>query len=194
MACMAISSWSWQSQRSDPSTSPVMHCEWIRSNGTPSVTSPMTSASAVSTRRVPFEISRSYPTASNMPHLVGMRADATRQSVSVCTALIDFSLVSGMRKLRHTHAASRPYLRVWTTLCRAFPCLRSGTARAQAVDLARVEAKLFENLFVVLSKCWSASRRHFRHAMHLNWTADRRGQLATGAFERNDDVVRAQLR
>ena len=46
----------------------------------------------------------------------------------------------------------------------------------------------------MLSKFGSAPGRHFRDAMHINWTADRRGQLAAGAFERNDDIVRAQLR
>ena len=37
-------------------------------------------------------------------------------------------------------------------------------------------------------------RRHLGHAMHLHRAADRRGQPVAGTFERNDDVVRAQLR
>src|SRR6516225_7975890 len=46
----------------------------------------MTSASAVSVFRPPFQISRSKPMASNIPHLVGMRVDAIRQSAPVCAA------------------------------------------------------------------------------------------------------------
>src|SRR5262249_42108331 len=44
----------------------------------------MTSASAVSVFGPPFQISRSKPMASNIPHLVGMRADAIRQSAPDC--------------------------------------------------------------------------------------------------------------
>src|SRR5215471_18254839 len=44
----------------------------------------MTSASAVSVFRPPFQISRSKPTASNIPHLVGMRVDAIRNSAPDC--------------------------------------------------------------------------------------------------------------
>ena len=36
--------------------------------------------------------------------------------------------------------------------------------------------------------------RNLRDTMHLDRTADRRGQLATRTFERNDDPVRRQLR
>src|SRR2546421_2968716 len=77
-------------QRSDPNTSPVKHCEWMRSNGAPSVGSPRTSASAVSTRWLSFETSRSNPMASNMPHLVGIRVETTRQSISACAAALMF--------------------------------------------------------------------------------------------------------
>src|SRR5262245_23634625 len=44
----------------------------------------MTSASAVSAFPPPFQISRSKPMASNIPHLVGMRVDAIRQSAPAC--------------------------------------------------------------------------------------------------------------
>src|SRR6516165_6872261 len=44
----------------------------------------MTSASAVSVFRPPFQISRSKPMASNIPHLVGMRVDAIRHSAPDC--------------------------------------------------------------------------------------------------------------
>src|SRR6266571_3404425 len=81
---MAISNWSPQSQRNEPSISPVRHCEWIRTSGTPFVTLPKTSASAVSTRRSPFEISRSNAMARNIPHLVGIRVLPTRRTVPAC--------------------------------------------------------------------------------------------------------------
>src|SRR6185312_10193392 len=147
MACMAISSWSWQSQRSDPSTSPVKHCEWIRSNGIPWVRSPMTIASAVSTRRVPFA-SRSNPMALNMPHLVGMRIDAMRRSALLGAALIVFALVLGILVI--------PDMVRHIRLRRTLLCFRNGTARAQAVDVGRAEAQLLENLLIVLSKGWGA--------------------------------------
>ena len=35
---------------------------------------------------------------------------------------------------------------------------------------------------------------YFSHTVHLNGTADGRGQLLAGSFERNDDVIRSQLR
>src|SRR5882762_8104802 len=175
MACMAIASWSPQSQRSDPSISPVKHCEWIRSSGTPAVGSPMTIASAVSTRCVPFETSRSYPMASNMPHLVGMRVDATRHSVPVCTALIVCAVIAGM------------------ALRGALLCFRNGATRPQAVDFIRAEAELLENFLVVLAEVGRAAGGLLCDVVHLNRTADRRGELAAGPFERNDDVIRPQL-
>ena len=46
----------------------------------------------------------------------------------------------------------------------------------------------------MFSKRRGALCRHFRHAVHLNGAADRRGQFAACAFERNDDVIRPQLR
>ena len=39
-----------------------------------------------------------------------------------------------------------------------------------------------------------APGRDLGDAVHLNRTADGRGQLLAGSFERNDDVVRSQLR
>ena len=48
----AISSCWRQSQRSEPKTSPVRHCEWIRTSGGAECTSPITKATASSTRRV----------------------------------------------------------------------------------------------------------------------------------------------
>src|SRR6266852_5581575 len=68
-----------------------------------------------------------------------------------------------------------------------------GAARTQAVDVCRVEPQLLENLLVVLSELRGALCGHFGDAMHLNRTADRRGQLAAGTVERNDDVVQPQL-
>src|SRR5713226_6906449 len=173
MACMAISSWSWQSQRSDPSTSPVKHCEWIRSNGTPSVRSPMTIASAVSTRGVPFDTSRSNPTASNIPHLVGMRADAIRQSGPTWTTPVMFA----------SKGLSRPYL-----------CPRHSAAGMKVFDLGSVEPELSENFVIVLAQARRAVCGFLCNAVHLHGAADRKRQLASRALERNDNVVGAQLR
>src|SRR5712692_2489299 len=79
-------------------------------------------------------------------------------------------------------------------LCCVLFRLWNGAARAQAVDFSRIESELPEQLLVVLSDLRSAPCWHFRDAMHLNRAADRRGELAAGAFERNDDRVRPQLR
>src|SRR4029077_20606377 len=79
------------------------------------------------------------------------------------------------------------------TLRRAFLRFRNDAALAQAVDFARAKAQLLENRLVVLSKCWGTLGRDFRNAMHIDGAANRRGELAAGSFERNDDVVRAQL-
>jgi putative transposase len=48
--------------------------------------SPRTIASAVSTRRVPFETSRSNPSAVKTPQLVGNRVEATRRIEPICVA------------------------------------------------------------------------------------------------------------
>ena len=71
---------------------------------------------------------------------------------------------------------------------------RHGAACAEAIDFGGGEPKLLENLLVVFSKGRSALRSHFHHPVHLNGAADRRGQFAACAFERNDDLVRPQLR
>jgi hypothetical protein len=51
-------------------------------------------ASAVSTRPAPVDASRSNPTALNIPHLVGKRADVMRQSVPVFGDFIVFALLN----------------------------------------------------------------------------------------------------
>ena len=60
--------------------------------------------------------------------------------------------------------------------------------------LLGVEAELAENLFGVLAEAGRAPGRNLVDAMHLDRTADRRGQLVARAVERNDDLVRRQLR
>src|SRR5262245_39371066 len=81
IACRARSSWARQSQRSEPSTSPVKHCEWMRTSGASPRRSPSASTTAVSTRPEPFPTARSNPRAWNTPQRVGMRAAATQRSV-----------------------------------------------------------------------------------------------------------------
>src|SRR5215470_10501388 len=69
-----------------------------------------------------------------------------------------------------------------------------GAACTQALDAVRVKPQLLEELIGVLAEPGRAPRRHLGDAMHLDWAADRRGELAARAFERNDDVVRLELR
>src|SRR5580692_11167275 len=71
---------------------------------------------------------------------------------------------------------------------------RDGAARPQVADFLCVEAELLENLFVVLSDFGGAPCGDINNASYLNWTADGRLQLTARAFERDDDVVEAQLR
>src|SRR3984885_2017567 len=70
---------------------------------------------------------------------------------------------------------------------------RHGTARVQCVDFTRAEPKLLEDLLVVFSQRRGSPRRHLGDAMHLNWTADRRAQLAACAVKGNDNIVQSQL-
>ena len=64
----------------------------------------------------------------------------------------------------------------------------------QAVDFGRTEPELLEDLAIVFTEIRSTPRRRLFYPMHLNGTADRRGQLAACSFERNDDVIGPQLR
>src|SRR5277367_3404739 len=109
----------------------------MRSSGASSLRSPMTIASAVSTPGTSLAISRLNPMAWNMPHLVGMRAVATRQSVEV-------SGVAFMYALAFQICAATPELSGDTihqllgvaSFGRrgALPRFRNGATRAQAVD------------------------------------------------------------
>src|SRR5437762_13079940 len=71
---------------------------------------------------------------------------------------------------------------------------RDGTAGAEALDFGGTEPELFENLFVVFADFRGALGGYFRDAVHLNRAADRELQLPARSFERNDDVIRSQLR
>src|SRR6266404_4557027 len=64
----------------------------------------------------------------------------------------------------------------------------------QTIDFGSAKSELPENLVVVFSNLWGALRRHFGDAMHLKRAADGGRQLAAGTIERNDDVVRLELR
>ena len=72
--------------------------------------------------------------------------------------------------------------------------LRNGAARAQAVYFLRLETQLFENLVIVLSDFRCALCRHFSYVVHLYRTADRKLQIPSGAFERDNDTVGFELR
>src|ERR1700724_3235300 len=73
-------------------------------------------------------------------------------------------------------------------------CLRDSAARMQCVDFAPAEPELLEDLFIVFSQRRGSPRRHLGDAMHLNGTADRGAELATGAVEWNYHLIQPQLR
>ena len=56
-------------------------------------------------------------------------------------------------------------------------------------DLGGVEPELFQDFVVVLAEAGPAACRFLCDAVHLHGAADRKRQLASRAFERNDDVV-----
>src|ERR1700694_1160285 len=137
----------------------------MRSSGAfTALMSPRISASAELVCPFAFARSCAYPIASNGPHLVGRRVEAMRLGEQLA-------------------------MRLRCTLRR----LRNSATRTQAIDFGRVESQFLENLVVVLSDFRSALRGYFGNSMHLNRTADRRRQLAAGAFQRDDDVVQPQL-
>src|SRR5882724_1308398 len=68
-----------------------------------------------------------------------------------------------------------------------------GATREEAVYLLRVEPEFGQNLLVVFANFRGALGRHFLDIVHLNRTADRRGQLAPSTFKRNDDIVCLKL-
>src|ERR1700682_1569827 len=105
--------------------------------------------------------------------------------VEVLFPLVNFTASRGSGRLRRPDRV--------VTLSRMFLCLRNGTAFMQTIDFARAEAELPENLVVVFSNLRGALGGHLGDAMHLKRAADGGRQLAAGAIERNDDVVRLQL-
>src|SRR5579862_4208054 len=126
------------------------------------------SPSVITSAALPFAPPCTYPLTLNSPHLVGMSVDAMRLSAPIRVSM-------GMR------------------LRRTFRCLRNGAACAQAIAFEHVESQLPENLLVVLSDFGSALGGCFGDAVHLDRTADRRGQVAADALQRDDDVIRPQL-
>src|SRR5258706_5221773 len=187
---MARSSCSPESQRSDPSTSPVKHCEWMRTSGASPVRSPSTRAIAVWTRWTPFTTSRSKPNSSNTgPHLVGNRVETTCRTFLTWRIPILFLLAS------HSAGCSCR-VRMRAPLCRRRALLRCGDDAApdQAGDLTWIEAQFLEHFLIVLAEIGGSLCRHLVDAVDLNGTADGLGQLAARAFKRNDDAVLAQLR
>src|SRR6266436_1383893 len=78
-------------------------------------------------------------------------------------------------------------------LGRMFLCFRNGTAGTQTIDFGRAKSQLPENLVVVFSNLRGACRGYLGDAMHLKRARDCGRQLAAGAIERNNDVVRPEL-
>src|SRR5215469_17888082 len=79
-------------------------------------------------------------------------------------------------------------------LGRPFLRFRHGAACVQGIDALRVKSQVMEDLLGVFAEVGRAAGWYFGDAMHLDRAADRRGELAAGALERNDDVVRLELR
>ena len=80
-------------------------------------------------------------------------------------------------------------LRLDRDASRAFPRLRHGATSRRPSMLLRVKSQFPEDLVVVLAEVWRSLGRRLGDAVHLNRAGDRRGQLAAGAFERDDHVV-----
>src|SRR5258706_205562 len=177
MRCIASSSWPPQSQRNEPRVSPVKHCEWMRSSGAPSHTSPRISAYAVS-GGAPSATARSYPRISNAPHFVGSRAEATSRG----------DLVS-VRSMTMLHLRTRRSARLHTLL-------RAGdrAGRLQALDLAGVESQLLQDLVVVLTEVGRTPRRHLRRLRDRHRAVHRVTGRGAAVVDAHHDVVREELR
>src|SRR6266851_4718233 len=114
-----------------------------------------------------------------------------RQSV---TSTLRFEPSVFMERTRPPLRSSTNKLPICFLLARLGVCLGYGAVDAQALDLRRVEPQFLEDLVVVFAELRGALRRDFRDTVHLNGTANRRGQASSGALQRNDDVVLPQLR
>src|SRR6266849_5116315 len=127
--------------------------------------------------------------------LVG-RFNWTRKILPECSVTIS-SMVEVLVPVVEFHcksrfgAASAPT--VSSRYARMFLCFRNSTACTQTIDFGRAKPELPENLLVVLSNLRGAFRGHLGDAMDLKRAADGGRQLAAGAIERNDDVVRLEL-
>src|ERR1700676_2461648 len=128
----------------------------MRNSGASPLRSPMTSARAVSICGLPFA-ARSKPAALNMPHLVGMCALATRQSIPIPAA--DFMYAHRLVDLLPKCVCRSPILsafpfgnRLSDGRSRRLLFCRHGTARVQCVDFTRAEPELLENLLIVFSQ------------------------------------------
>ena len=105
-------------------------------------------------------------------------------SIFKILANLRFSVQVALRRLLPPRNASS---------CCMFLGFRNGTALMQTIDFGRAKSELLENLIVVFSNLWSALRGYLGDAKHLKRAADGGRQLATGAVERNDDVIRPKL-
>src|SRR6267154_812985 len=128
--------------------------------------------------------------------LVG-RLNWTRRMLPTCwvtmSSIVELlvALVKFHCKYKLRGSSRRPDTAV--TLGRMLLCFRNGSARTQIIDFGCAESELPENLVVVFANLRGALRGHLGDAMYLKRATDRRRQLAAGAFERNDDVIRQEL-
>src|SRR6266481_9594893 len=106
--------------------------------------------------------------------------------VELLVPLVNFTASRGSGRLPPPQTVPSRYARM-------FLHFRNRTARAQTIDFGRAESELPENLVVVFSNLRGALRGHLGDTMHLKRARDCGRQLAAGAIERNNDVVRPEL-
>src|SRR5258708_1616074 len=85
------------------------------------------------------------------------------------------------------------YLVRRTSRC-ALLAIGNGGTGVQAVDFGGAETELLQDLVVVLADVRRPAGWRLGDAVHLDRTADGRGELAARPFERHDDLVWPQLR
>src|SRR5258705_9621829 len=98
-----------------------------------------------------------------------------------------------MERTRPPLRSSTNKLPMCLLLGRLGVCLGDDGVDAQGLDRRLVETQLFEDFVVVFAELRGAFRRDFRDTVHSKGTADRRGQVSSGALQRNDDIVLPKL-
>src|SRR5216683_5669928 len=104
-----------------------------------------------------------------------------------------FNSTRRMPSERSVMISSTVYL-VCRTLRGALLAIGNGGTGVQAVDFDGAETELLQDLVVVLADVRRPPGWRLGDAVHLDRTADGRGELAARPFEGHDDLVRPELR